>query len=139
MPSLKRRIYQLITATLCCLPLAGCRNAAPPARPPLVVDTAAASVETVPVIGSWVATLDGMVNAQIQPQVGGYVIRQDYKEGTVVRKGQVNSGEDGRDLRCSIAANNRADCKGYQRAPRRFDAARRRDDLPSRPEPAAVA
>jgi membrane fusion protein (multidrug efflux system) len=43
----------------------------------------------VPVIGSWVATLDGMVNAQIQPQVGGYVIRQDYKEGTVVRKGQV--------------------------------------------------
>jgi len=89
MPSLKRRIYQLITATLCCLPLAGCRNAAPPARPPLVVDTAAASVETVPVIGSWVATLDGMVNAEIQPQVGGYVIRQDYKEGTVVRKGQV--------------------------------------------------
>jgi len=30
-----------------------------------------------------------MVDAQIQPQVGGYVIRQDYKEGTVVRKGQV--------------------------------------------------
>jgi membrane fusion protein (multidrug efflux system) len=40
-------------------------------------------------MGSWVATLDGMVNAQIQPQVGGYVIRQDYKEGTAVRKGQV--------------------------------------------------
>jgi len=31
----------------------------------------------VPVIGSWVATLDGMVDAEIQPQVGGYVIRQD--------------------------------------------------------------
>jgi membrane fusion protein (multidrug efflux system) len=30
-----------------------------------------------------------MVNAQIQAQVGGYVISQDYKEGTVVRKGQV--------------------------------------------------
>jgi len=41
------------------------------------------------VLGSWVATLDGMVDAEIQPQVGGYVIRQDYKEGTVVRKGQV--------------------------------------------------
>jgi membrane fusion protein (multidrug efflux system) len=36
-----------------------------------------------------VATLDGMVNAEIQPQVGGYVIRQDFKEGGVVRKGQV--------------------------------------------------
>jgi membrane fusion protein (multidrug efflux system) len=69
--------------------IAGCRKAAPPAPPPLAVDTIAASVQTVPVIGSWVATLDGMVNAEIQPQVGGYVIRQDYKEGTVVRKGQV--------------------------------------------------
>jgi membrane fusion protein (multidrug efflux system) len=40
-------------------------------------------------MGSWVATLDGMVDAEIQPQVGGYVIRQDYKEGAVVRRGQV--------------------------------------------------
>ncbi|SFS15291.1 membrane fusion protein, multidrug efflux system [Granulicella pectinivorans] len=89
MRSVKCRTCQLITATLYLLLIAGCRKAAPPATPPLAVDTIAASVQTVPVIGSWVATLDGMVNADIQPQVGGYVIRQDYKEGTVVRKGQV--------------------------------------------------
>jgi membrane fusion protein (multidrug efflux system) len=41
------------------------------------------------VVGSWVATLDGMVDAEIQPQVGGYVIRQDFREGTLVRKGQI--------------------------------------------------
>jgi membrane fusion protein (multidrug efflux system) len=29
------------------------------------------------------------VNAQIQPQVSGYLIRQDYKEGSEVHKGQV--------------------------------------------------
>ncbi len=69
--------------------LAGCHKATPPAPPPLSVDVAAAIVQAVPVYGSWVATLDGMVDAQIQPQVGGYVIRQDYKEGTEVRKGQV--------------------------------------------------
>jgi len=69
--------------------LAGCHKAAPPPPPPLSVDTAPALVETVPIFGEWVATLDGMVNAQIQPQVGGYVIRQDYKEGTEVHKGQV--------------------------------------------------
>jgi RND family efflux transporter MFP subunit len=89
MRSVKCRTCQLIAATLYFLLIAGCRKAVTPAPPPLAVDTIAASVQTVPVIGSWVATLDGTVNAEIQPQVGGYVIRQDYKEGTVVRKGQV--------------------------------------------------
>jgi len=42
-----------------------------------------------PIHNEWVATLDGYVNAEIHPQVSGYIIRQDYKEGSVVRKGQV--------------------------------------------------
>ncbi len=45
--------------------------------------------QDVPLIGDWVGTLDGYVNAQIQPQVGGYLIRQDYREGSHVSKGQV--------------------------------------------------
>ena len=45
--------------------------------------------QDVPVRSEWVASLDGYVNAEIRPQVSGYVIRQDYKEGTVVHKGQV--------------------------------------------------
>ena len=45
--------------------------------------------QDVPVQSEWVATLDGYVNAEIRPQVSGYVIRQDYKEGANVRKGQV--------------------------------------------------
>src|SRR6185312_12345191 len=32
---------------------------------------------------------DGYVNAQIQPRVSGYIIRQNYKEGSVVKKGDV--------------------------------------------------
>jgi RND family efflux transporter MFP subunit len=36
-----------------------------------------------------VATMDGYVNAQIRPQVSGYIIKQEYKEGSLVRKGQV--------------------------------------------------
>jgi membrane fusion protein (multidrug efflux system) len=36
-----------------------------------------------------VGTLEGFVNAQIQPQVSGYLIRQCYQEGALVRKGQV--------------------------------------------------
>ena len=41
----------------------------------------------VPLNGDWVGTLDGYVNAQIQPQVSGYLVRQDYREGSVGLKG----------------------------------------------------
>jgi RND family efflux transporter MFP subunit len=43
----------------------------------------------VPVYSEWVATLDGYVNAEIRPQVSGYIIKQDYTEGSLVHKGQV--------------------------------------------------
>jgi membrane fusion protein, multidrug efflux system len=43
----------------------------------------------VPLAGSWVGTLDGYVNAQIQPQVSGYLVHQDYREGSPVAKDQV--------------------------------------------------
>ena len=43
----------------------------------------------VPLTGEWVGTLDGYVNAQIQPQVSGYLVRQTYREGSPVTKGQV--------------------------------------------------
>src|SRR5882724_10173516 len=45
--------------------------------------------QDVPVFSEWVATMDGYVNAQIRPQVSGYIIKQEYKEGSLVRKGQV--------------------------------------------------
>jgi RND family efflux transporter MFP subunit len=45
--------------------------------------------QDVPVHDEWVATLDGYVNADIRPQVSGYLVSQNYKEGTAVRKGQV--------------------------------------------------
>jgi RND family efflux transporter MFP subunit len=45
--------------------------------------------QDVPIFQEWVATLDGYENAQIQPQVTGYLITQNYKEGSPVRKGQV--------------------------------------------------
>jgi membrane fusion protein (multidrug efflux system) len=42
-----------------------------------------------PVYGDWVATLDGYVNAQIQPEVSGYLVKQLYREGSYVQKDQV--------------------------------------------------
>jgi RND family efflux transporter MFP subunit len=81
----------LVSAVLLVLAL-GCsdgnvRAAAPP--PPPVVEVAAVIQKDVPVQGEWVGTLEGYVNAQIQPQVSGYLIRQDYQEGAFVKKGQL--------------------------------------------------
>src|SRR5712672_3869819 len=72
--------------------LLGCSNgnvraAAPP--PPPMVEVAPVIQKDVPVQGEWVGTLEGYVNAQIQPQVSGYLIRQDNHEGSFVRKGQL--------------------------------------------------
>ena len=58
----------------------------PPAMPVTVVEVRPTDV---PLTGEWVGTLDGYVNAQIQPQASGYLIKQDYKEGAQVSKGQV--------------------------------------------------
>ena len=73
--------------------LAGCdtkavsaKSAAPPAMPVAVV---AAQRSDIALTGEWVGTLDGYVNAQIQPQANGYLVRQDYREGAQVEKGQV--------------------------------------------------
>jgi len=70
--------------------LSGCQRqkaAGPP--PPAEVEVASVVQKDVPIYGEWVATLDGYVNAQIQPQVTGYIVDQNYKEGSFVRKGQI--------------------------------------------------
>ncbi len=68
---------------------AGCGGkTARPARPQ-EVEVAPVVRQDVRIYGEWVATLDGYVNAQIQPQVTGYLIKQDYREGSLVHKNQV--------------------------------------------------
>lgn len=73
--------------------LAGCDKDASAAStgvpPAMKVMVAKAQRTDVPVTGEWVGTLDGYVNAQIQPQANGYLIRQDYREGSQVQQGQV--------------------------------------------------
>jgi membrane fusion protein (multidrug efflux system) len=70
--------------------LAGCekeKKAGPPPVP--AVDVVNVVQKDVPIYAEWVASTDGLVNANIQAQVQGYLIKQNYKEGDVVKKGQV--------------------------------------------------
>jgi RND family efflux transporter MFP subunit len=81
----------LIVLVLVAAVAAGCErpvSSAPPPAPP-VVEVTPAIQKDVPLEGEWVGTLEGYVNAQIQPHVSGYLIRKDYQEGGFVREGQV--------------------------------------------------
>ncbi len=68
-----------------------CRStsAAPPPPAPPDVHVVTVSPERIVLTTEWIATLDGLVNAQIRPQVSGYLVRRNYEEGAFVRKGQV--------------------------------------------------
>jgi len=83
----------LVSALLASLLLlAGCAgNSQSPASSQAPLDVIVVPVEQkdVPIYGDWVATLDGYINANIQPQVSGYLIKQDYQEGSYVHKDDV--------------------------------------------------
>jgi membrane fusion protein (multidrug efflux system) len=82
------RFWQLI-AIVILLSSIGCgKSEQPQARPP-EVEVVQVEQKDVPIWNEWVGTLDGLVNAQIKPQVTGYLLRQTYKEGSFVRKGQL--------------------------------------------------
>src|ERR1700729_106168 len=72
------------------------QKAAPAPPPPEVIVTPVVQMD-VPLYNEWVATLDGFDNAQIQPQVTGYIVAQTYREGSPVKKGQVLFEIDPRD------------------------------------------
>ena len=71
--------------------LTACGKAPAPAGPQGAMPVSVVQVEAtdVPVSNEWVGTLDGYVNAQIQPQANGYLIKQTYREGAQVAKGQI--------------------------------------------------
>ncbi|WP_153110376.1 efflux RND transporter periplasmic adaptor subunit [Propionivibrio limicola] len=68
---------------------AGCEKAAPPAPTPPLVEVLSVEGRDVPIYREWVGSIDGDINATIRPQVTGYLIKQNYREGDVVKKGQV--------------------------------------------------
>ncbi|MFN7994969.1 MAG: efflux RND transporter periplasmic adaptor subunit [Bryobacteraceae bacterium] len=86
------RILLIGSAIVAVIYFQGCAgqsaNVSSPPPPPEVLVTPVVQKD-VPIYGDWVATLDGYVNANIQPQVAGYLIKQNYREGSFVHKGDV--------------------------------------------------
>src|SRR5688572_7078701 len=55
----------------------------------LEVEVISVQQSNVPIYKEWIGTTDGMVNAEIKAQVTGYLLRQNFKEGSLVKKGQL--------------------------------------------------
>ena len=70
---------------------AGCRDSStasgPP--PPPAVQVQPVVEKDVPIYGEWVGTTVGYVTAQISARVSGYLVSQNYKEGTRVKAGDL--------------------------------------------------
>jgi multidrug efflux pump subunit AcrA (membrane-fusion protein) len=56
---------------------------------PLEVLVAGVQQKDVPLYREWIGTVDGLVNAEIKAQVSGYLVKQEYIEGSFVREGQL--------------------------------------------------
>lgn len=86
-------------AALC----AGCgkseQAAAPPPMDVLVTEVVQ---QEVPVYQEWIGTLSGLINATIRPQVQGYVLSKNYKEGDVVQPGDLLFQIDPREFQAAL-------------------------------------
>src|SRR5437773_6229571 len=69
---------------------------------PLDVEVVRVEQRDVPIYSEWIGTTDGMVNAEIKAQVTGYLLKQDYKEGSFVKKGQLLFELDSRPFQAAV-------------------------------------
>ena len=87
---LKRRIllWAPLPLIVTSLVVSGCKTQMAQAGPP-DVQVMQVQQKDVPIYSEWIGTLEGMVNAEIKAQVSGYLLKQDYSEGSFVKKGQL--------------------------------------------------
>jgi RND family efflux transporter MFP subunit len=89
-------------AVVAILVFLGCKKAEPPAPPPPEVLVTPVIQKDVPIYTEWVGTTVGFVNAQVRPQVQGYLLKQDYQDGADVKTGQLLFEIDDRSYKASL-------------------------------------
>jgi membrane fusion protein, multidrug efflux system len=80
----------------------GCGKSTQPQPRPPEVEVVQVEQKDVPIRKEWIGTLEGFVNAQIKPQVTGYLLRQRYQEGSFVKQGQLLFEIDPRTFQASL-------------------------------------
>src|SRR6201993_961401 len=94
----------ILGGTLIALLISGCSRKPPqvaPSAPEVLVTTV--QPRDVPRVLERVATLDGFINGNINAQVQGYIVSRDYREGSVVKKGDLLFQIDSRPFEAALA------------------------------------
>jgi RND family efflux transporter MFP subunit len=90
-------ILALIVGALHPKHAAGAGTVAPPE-----VMVAQVEQKDVAIYGEWIGTLAGQVNANVQAQVTGYLLKRDYQEGSFVRKDRLLFAIDPRPFQAAL-------------------------------------
>ncbi len=101
-PIVTRTILGLVALVVAGTLIAGCKKEVKVSGP-TDVDVAEAVKQDVQVVREWVGSMDGSVNAVIRAQVQGYLIKQMYTEGQLVKKGQAMFQIDPRTFQAALA------------------------------------
>jgi len=70
------------------LALVACGDKPAPSPVTPAVEVVQVAQRDVPIYMEWIGSMDGNVNAVIRPQVTGYLVKQNYREGDLVKQGQ---------------------------------------------------
>ena len=79
----------VVLAALCFTAACTAHASGPGGFPPPAVELVTVEQKDIPISREWIGTLDGYVNAPIKAQVSGFLLRQNYVEGSFVQKGQL--------------------------------------------------
>lgn len=82
--------------------IAGCAKTEAPPPPPMDVLVTEVVQKDVPVYQDWIGTITGFINATIRPQVKGYLLSKNYKEGDVVQPAQLLFQIDPREFQAQV-------------------------------------
>jgi len=93
---------RLVVVSVLAAALVSCEKKKPE-MPPVAVTVAPVAQQDVDVEFTWVGLLNGFQNADVRAQVTGYLMTQDYKEGSLVKKGDVLFTIDMRPFQAALA------------------------------------
>lgn len=83
--------------------LQGCKSRQNNNAPLPTVEVTEVIQRDIPVYQEYIGTLDGFVDARIRPQVSGYLMTQDYNEGSFVKAGDLLFQIDSRPFEAALA------------------------------------
>jgi RND family efflux transporter MFP subunit len=103
MASARRTVtWVLVEMVLLASGCGGCGRKPASSENPPEVRVVAVAQDDVPIHREWITTLEGFVHAHVHPQISGYLLSRDYREGSLVKKGALMFTIDPRTVQAAL-------------------------------------